>query len=266
MSEKKATYDRIDDRTSQHVYEVLETLKEHNGPVFDYYTTIDRDPNIALNEIFRTSFKLSAGSPILQTLLQLRASQLLKTQFEDETEYNGFLAGATFNSDSFVIPKRHVALRPHRVEGRTKALWDFFISVCRDEDELQSLLPKDTIGDRELRIIRVFGASQLLPVNITYFMTQRELIYMREGRPNRPDEKSRHRSLIRDCGLEGKPTGCLEMDVLMQEVASLVEALILTDTEHLPDLYVFKNTKRDLHEIAERWETINLERTFLQRN
>ncbi len=223
---------------------LVETYKNRDG----------KDIQDILNRTFRLSFHYSAGSPLIQSLFQLRIARLLRDKFGEQALREA-AETAIFDLSKFTIPAKHIGGRAmKRAYERTPAIWEFYKQIINNIDEPSNIAPLDRMGEAEIDDLRVFGSQAFIALGIPYFMLNREIAYLRDGRPNKTDHAKRYRSDIREHAIEEKPTGNNEFDIIFSEMGIVLSALRKLKVSQVPDFYVMTSLKQQIDELEKLWE------------
>lgn len=224
-------------------------------PIVDAYKEADaRSIHDIFNRTFRLSFQYSAGSPLLQSLFQLRISQLLCDKY-GERVLGKAAESAPFEPSKFGLPANHSGGRSiRRATERLPAIWNFYMDIAKNVENPTELKPLDKMHEPEIDLLSTFGSRDFIPLGIPYFMLSREVAYLKDGRPNKKTHQKKYRSDIREHSVEGKPTGNPEFNVIFSEMGVVLNAMRKLESHQVPDFYLMTTIKRRISELERLWQ------------
>ena len=139
-----------------------------------YFLNYHHDPANALREAFRLSFKFSNGSPFLQALLQAQVAQTLESVESAEVVADA-ARQITLDPSAFQPPHQHASGRAMKnADRRLPAIWDFYIDICANIEDLSGIAPRDKVGASAVRDLNEITRCGFLPVAITGVMAHAE--------------------------------------------------------------------------------------------
>lgn len=224
-------------------------------PITEAYRTQQTDKELKniFNHTFRLSFHYSAGSPLLQSLFQLRIARILQEKYGEQPMLDA-VETSVFDANNFTIPLKHVSGKPvQRADKRVPAIWEFYMQIIKNVDDIKNIPPLDRMGAKQIDDLRVFGSESFIALGIPFFMLNREISYLKQGRPNKTDYAKTFRSDIREHAIEEKLTGNDEFDVIFAEMSLVLNTLRKLNLSEIPDFYLMTGIKQQLDELERLW-------------
>jgi|GEM_PF-6431016 len=234
--------------------EILNELTTSLLPVEEKYLEKDRPLSAMLLDNFRGSFKLSNGSAHLQFLLYARMSDLIHARFDHDSVVAS-THETQLNVATFTVPRRHTDQKngDDSYAVRVQNIWNVCMEVVRKRENLKELQPTSELKEEVIEDLIIDAEPGEIYFAITDLMIERDIIYLQNGRPNRPDDESRYKSLVRDYALLGKPTGATELDFIMNDTGAIIKALASPTREIPQELDTLANTRAWIHKLEEAW-------------
>ncbi len=222
--------------------------------VKSYIDADERRIHDIFNRTFRLSFQYSAGSPLMQSFFQLRIAQLLRAKYGEPALVKA-AETAPFDPAKFAIPANHKGGRSlSRAGQRLPAIWNFYMSIAKNVNDPTAIRPMDKMKAADIDLLNTFGNKEFIALGIPYFMLPREIVYLKEGRPNKTTVKKKYRSDIREHSIEGRPTGNPEFNLVFTEMGIVLSAIAKLQPHQVPDLYLMTEIKEKLGELELLWQ------------
>lgn len=253
---------------------------------------LDRGPmdNIARSILasYYWSFRYSQGEQVVQRLMLYCIA--LQYSFSDPAELDRIQKSLDGAIGQLKVPERHAKkTRPDSAgkvydidhnfaqtsAGGFQNVWDFF-KIVLTQVSANTPVPAETINNVLFasEVFELIGEStEEIHLRLLNLLTQKEILYQREPRPERDGASDEHESLIREYVLEGNAAATDQFTQLFADLRETIKnhGLMLNPFAegYVPrpdDTSEIRQTRVRMHDIASWWEEHHPGKKFFSRD
>ncbi len=178
----------------------------------DRYDIEPGDIDQRLKDVFRLSFSMSNGSPLLQCFYQFDAVRIMRTCLQDEDLFRDAVDNLRLLPEDYLPPKNHKPLNRTKTLFRVAQIARIYKDICVNNSQPQEVREDVELVPRDWLRFKLESRWGIHLFTMLGLLAERDMAYLSGGRPNSVSNVASRRSFFKSYVLDLMPTGSPEVD------------------------------------------------------